>query len=145
MATIEVLPGSIHGLLPTAVLSYASRFKDCFVKDQMGRLGEEMQGVPFLRMGVVPQVGMSLYLQVGMLCCWNLAALGLAILFCSVLVCCNAIWYCIWHMHVLCTFSTCPYISPQIVRPMTMWDNSKCEPTACDFSTLGITGSHDVC
>lgn len=40
------------------------RVDDCFVKDEMAKKSENLANRPFLREGVVPVVGLSLYLQV---------------------------------------------------------------------------------
>lgn len=37
---------------------------DCFVKDEYALVSEKECGTPFLREGVVPEVGMKLYMQV---------------------------------------------------------------------------------
>jgi hypothetical protein len=47
---------------PAAAVS--CRVEDCFVKDEYALVSEEECSTPFLREGVVPQVGMKLYMQV---------------------------------------------------------------------------------
>jgi hypothetical protein len=38
----------------------------CFAKDEMSLLCEQVQGAPFLRVGVAPAIGMRVYMQVGL-------------------------------------------------------------------------------
>lgn len=61
------LPTPPHLLLLLPVARHAAlscRVEDCFVKDEYALVSEEECGTPFLHEGVVPEVGMKLYMQV---------------------------------------------------------------------------------